>query len=118
MVLDSGLFLHRPLQSPLALEDDQGLILRVSHEQPVVTLYTCGPWCQGPVSIQALQILEGVDLKSMGHNSADYIHAVLEALSLSLSDREAFYGDPDWLANVDHVRSHLARRDVTVINPI
>jgi gamma-glutamyltranspeptidase/glutathione hydrolase len=62
-----------------------------------IDIYTCGPWCQGHVSIQALQILEGVGLKSMGHNSADYIHAVLEALSLSLSDREAFYGDPDFV---------------------
>ena len=62
-----------------------------------IDVYTCGPWCQGPVSIQALQILEGIDLKGMGHNSADYIHSVLGALSLAFSDREAFYGDPDFV---------------------
>jgi len=62
-----------------------------------IDVYTCGPWCQGPVSIQALQILEGYDLKGMGHNSADYIHHVLSALSLAFSDREAFYGDPDFV---------------------
>jgi len=62
-----------------------------------IDVYTCGPWCQGPVSIQALQILEGMDLNGMGHNSADYVHAVLEALSLAISDREAYYGDPDFV---------------------
>ena len=63
-----------------------------------VDVYTCGPWCQGPVSIQALQILEGMDLKGVGHNSPDYAHSVLEALSLAMSDREAYYGDPDFVA--------------------
>ena len=62
-----------------------------------IDVYTCGPWCQGPVSIQALQILEGIDLKGMGHNSADYIHSLLAAFNLALSDREAFFGDPDFV---------------------
>ena len=35
-----------------------------------VDVYTCGPWCQGPTSIQALNILESFDLQAMGHNSA------------------------------------------------
>ena len=60
-------------------------------------LYTCGPWSQGPVNIQVLQILEGFDLKAMGHNSGDYLHAVLEALKLAFADREAFYGDPEFI---------------------
>jgi gamma-glutamyltranspeptidase/glutathione hydrolase len=60
-------------------------------------IYTCGPWCQGPVTIQALQLLEAFDLKSMGHNSADYVHTVLEALKLAFSDRDAYYGDPDFV---------------------
>jgi gamma-glutamyltranspeptidase/glutathione hydrolase len=62
-----------------------------------IDVYTCGPWCQGPVSIEALQILEGCDLQGMGHNSADYIHTVLEALKLSFSDRHHYYGDPDFV---------------------
>ena len=62
-----------------------------------IDLYTCGPWCQGPVNIQALQVLEGMDLKGMGHNSADYIHHLLEALKLAFGDREAYYGDPDFV---------------------
>ena len=62
-----------------------------------IDVYTCGPWCQGPVSIEALQILEGCDLQAMGHNSVDYIHTVLEALKLSFADRHHFYGDPDFI---------------------
>ena len=59
-------------------------------------VFTCGPWCQGPVSLQALQILEGFDLKGMGHNSADYAHVLLESLKLAFSDRDAYYYDPDF----------------------
>ena len=53
-------------------------------------------WTQGPVLLQALNILENFDLKSMGHNSSQYIHTIVEALKLALADREAFYGDPDF----------------------
>ena len=62
-----------------------------------IEIYTCGPWCQGPVNIQALQILEGIDLKGMGHNSAAYIHHLLEALKLAFADRDGYYGDPDFV---------------------
>lgn len=57
-------------------------------------LYGCGPWCQGPMIIGAAQILSNVDLGSMGHNSANTIHYVTEALKLSAADREAYFGDP------------------------
>ena len=60
-----------------------------------IDVYTCGFWCQGPVVIQALQIMEGLDLQSMGHNSADYVHTLLESLKLAFSDRHAYFGDPD-----------------------
>ncbi len=53
-------------------------------------------WTQGAVLLQALNILEGFDLKSMGHNSADYIHTVTESLKLAFADRERFYGDPEF----------------------
>jgi gamma-glutamyltranspeptidase / glutathione hydrolase len=62
-----------------------------------IDVYACGPWCQGPVTLQALGILEGFDLKGMGHNSADYLHTVLEALKLAFADRHAYYGDPDFV---------------------
>lgn len=57
-------------------------------------VYTCGAWCQGPVLGQALNILDPAALKAAGHNSADYLHTVAEALKLAFADREAFYGDP------------------------
>ena len=57
-------------------------------------VFTCGAWCQGPVLLQALALLEGTELSSLGQNSADYIHQVAEALKLAFADREAYYGDP------------------------
>jgi gamma-glutamyltranspeptidase/glutathione hydrolase len=55
-----------------------------------------GFWGQGPALLQALAILQGFDLERMGHNSAEYIHTVTEALKLALADRDVFYGDPDF----------------------
>ena len=53
-------------------------------------------WSQAAVLFQALNILRHFDLRAMGHNTPDYIHTVTEALKLSLADRQAFYGDPDF----------------------
>jgi gamma-glutamyltranspeptidase/glutathione hydrolase len=58
----------------------------------------CGPWCQGPLVQQALNLLALEDVQAMGHNSAAYIHFVVEALKLCFADRGAYYGDPDWVA--------------------
>ena len=60
-------------------------------------VYSCGPWCQGPSLLMVLNILEGMELKKMGHNSTDYLHAVIEALNLSFADRDAYFGDPDFV---------------------
>jgi len=60
-------------------------------------IYSCRPWCQGPALLQALNIVEGFDLKSLGHNSPEYIHIVSEALKLVYADRERYYGDPDFV---------------------
>jgi gamma-glutamyltranspeptidase/glutathione hydrolase len=57
-------------------------------------VFTCGAWCQGPVLLQTMALLEGKDLARLGHNSADYIHHLTEALKLAFADREAYYGDP------------------------
>jgi gamma-glutamyltranspeptidase/glutathione hydrolase len=57
-------------------------------------IHTCGAWCQGPVLGQALNILDAGQLATAGHNSVDYLHAVVEAMKLAFADREAFYGDP------------------------
>jgi gamma-glutamyltranspeptidase/glutathione hydrolase len=69
-------------------------------EKPVVGSYgdyeffANGPWSQGPVGPLALQILEGIDLKNLGHNSPRYIHTVAQAIELAMADREGYMGDP------------------------
>ena len=75
----------------------------VGHEAPVTgrfrdtTIYSCGPWCQGPVVPQALQMLEDDDLETLGHNSPDYTHLLSQTLDLCFSDRDRFYGDPQFV---------------------
>ena len=72
----------------------------VGLEEPVKTtyrdieVYCCGPWCQGPVNAMTLNILEGYDLASMEHNSAEHIHLMASALDLAFADREQYIGDP------------------------
>ncbi len=56
--------------------------------------YGCGPWCQGPLLIQFLNMLENYDLDRLGHNSPEYIHLLLEVMDSAFADRENFYGDP------------------------
>lgn len=51
-------------------------------------------WSQGAVLLMALQILDGVDLRSMGRNSPCYVHTIIQALELAMADREAYFGDP------------------------
>ena len=53
-----------------------------------------GFWTQGPVMIEALNMLEGYDLKSMGQNSPEYLHTVVEVVKLAFADRDRYYGDP------------------------
>ena len=60
-------------------------------------VYTCGPWCQGPSLLLALNLLEGLDLREMGPGSAPYLHTVAEALNLAFADRHAYFGDPDFV---------------------
>ena len=58
-----------------------------------VEVYKLKQWTQGPMLLQALNILENFDLKSMGYNSTKYIHTVYQAMSLSFADRDFYYGD-------------------------
>lgn len=78
-------------------------------------LLTCGPWCQGPMLAQALLVLEEAGLATRGleHNSADYIHLVVEALKGVFADREHHYGDPAFVdVDVERLLSsaHAAAR--------
>ncbi len=52
---------------------------------------------QGPALLQMLNILENFDLQGMGHNSADYIHVLVEAMKLAFADRDTYYADPDFV---------------------
>lgn len=76
---------------------------RVQIEEPVrlrfrdYDIYTCGPWCQGPVLAQAAALLEAYDLAALGHNSPAYVHLLTEALKLVFADRERYYGDPEFV---------------------
>jgi len=73
---------------------------KVYLEQPVSTsykgieVYKLSSWVQGPVMLQALNILETMDLKAMGFNSAAYIHALYQVMNLAFADRDFYYGDP------------------------
>src|SRR5208337_5477049 len=53
-----------------------------------------GFWTQGPVMLEALNLLEGFDLRSMGQNSPEYLHTLVEAVKLAFADRDRYYGDP------------------------
>ena len=66
----------------------------VSTNYKGVDVYKLTHWVQGPVMLQALNILEDIDLKSMGYNTARYIHALYQAMNLSFADRDFYYGDP------------------------
>ncbi len=61
-----------------------------------ITVYKLPIWQQGPVMLQALNILEGMDLRAMGHNSPRYIHALYQTMNLAYADRDFYYGDPSF----------------------
>ena len=74
----------------------------VKIEEPVKTTYKgievfkLTSWTQGPAMLQALNLLEPLDLQSMGYNSGRYIHTLYQAMNLAFADRDFYYGDPDF----------------------
>jgi gamma-glutamyltranspeptidase/glutathione hydrolase len=60
-------------------------------------VYKAGFWTQGPALVETLNMLEGFELKKMGHNTSEYIHTLAEALKLAMADRDRYYGDPDFV---------------------
>ncbi|TMI74367.1 MAG: gamma-glutamyltransferase family protein [Bacteroidetes bacterium] len=73
---------------------------KVMTEEPLkvnykgIDVYKLQQWTQGPSMLQALNILENFDLKSMGYNSTRYIHTLYQAMNLAFADRDFYYGDP------------------------
>jgi len=73
---------------------------KVYTEEPVminykgIEVYKLTTWVQGPVMLQALNILENFDLKGMGYNTSSYIHALYQSMNLAFADRDFYYGDP------------------------
>lgn len=73
---------------------------KVLEEEPLMTtykgieVYKLQAWTQGPVMLQALNMLEQMDLKAMGYNSARYLHTLAQVMHLSFADRDFYYGDP------------------------
>ena len=87
---------------------------KVHVEEPVMTdykgvqVYKLNAWTQGPALLQSLNILENVDVKSMGYNSARYIHAVYQAMNLAFADRDFYYGDT-YVAPEEPVKGLLSK---------
>ncbi len=104
---------------------------QVRVEEPVkvsykgIDVYKLTVWTQGPAMLQALNLLEQVDLKSMGYNSARYVHAVYQAMNLAFADRDFYYGDPAFppeepvagLLSKDYAKARLAAIDWTRNDP-
>lgn len=73
---------------------------KVKIEEPMSTnykgieVYKLQQWTQGPVMLQALNMLENMDVKSMGYNSAKYIHSLCQVINMTFADRDFYYGDP------------------------
>jgi gamma-glutamyltranspeptidase/glutathione hydrolase len=90
---------HRANGGPLAAADLADFQVEVA---PALTgtygawqVAVCGFWCQGPVFLQMLNLLDGVDLRSLGHNSPEYLHRLIETVKIAFADRDAYYGDPN-----------------------
>ncbi|MEA2172801.1 MAG: gamma-glutamyltranspeptidase / glutathione hydrolase [Blastocatellia bacterium] len=87
---------------------------KVRIEEPVRTnykgieVYKFTAWTQGPAMLEALNILENLDLKGMGYNSARYVHALYQTMSLAFADRDFYYGDT-YFPPVEPMRGLLSK---------
>ena len=73
---------------------------KVQIEEPVMTtykdieVYKLTHWVQGPVMLQALNMMEQLDVRSMGYNTSKYIHGLYQVMNMAFADRDFYYGDP------------------------
>jgi gamma-glutamyltranspeptidase/glutathione hydrolase len=92
---------HRSEGGPLSLADLADFSVEV--ERPLTTTFgryeiaACGYWCQGPVLLEIFNMLEGLPLDALGHNSPAYLHRLVETIKLAFSDRDAYFGDPHFV---------------------
>src|SRR5207245_7135656 len=92
---------HRAEKGPLTAEDLASFEVEV--ERAIVGTYgpwqvgVCGFWCQGPVLLQMLNLIEGTDVAALGHNSPAYLHLLAETAKVAFADRDACYGDPHFV---------------------
>ena len=84
-----GLITEKDLATWKVLEEEP---LKVNYRG--VDVYKLQQWTQGPMMLQSLNMLEQFDLKSMGYNSANYIHTMSQVLNMTFADRDFYYGDP------------------------
>jgi gamma-glutamyltranspeptidase/glutathione hydrolase len=74
-----------------------------SYEEPVsydyrgLTLCKAGPWSQGPVFLQTLALLDGLDVAAMDPAGPEFVHTLVEAMKLAFADRDAWYGDVNFV---------------------
>ncbi len=108
---------HRAEKGPLTAEDLASFEVEV--ERAIVGTYgpwqvgVCGFWCQGPVLLQMLNLIEGTDVAALGHNSPAYLHLLAETAKVAFADRDACYGDPQFVdvpAERLLSRAHAAER--------
>jgi gamma-glutamyltranspeptidase/glutathione hydrolase len=118
--------------------EDGGLITmqdlsswKVRIEEPLhvnyrgIEVYKLPIWQQGPVMLQALNILENADVKSMGYNSPKYLHLIYQTMSLAFADRDFYYGDPYFppvepvagLLSKEYAKARFAQIDWNKNNP-
>lgn len=84
LLTEADLAAHRTRIEPSVAVDYRG-----------VEVHKLTVWTQGPAMLQALNLLEGLDLAALGYNSAAYLHAVAQAMHLAFADRDFYYGDPE-----------------------
>ena len=104
---------------------------KVKIEEPVMTnykgidVYKLTHWTQGPVMLQALNILENYDLKAMGYNSSRYAHTIYQSMNMAFADRDFYYGDPavppaepiKGLLSKEYAKSRMKQMNLTKNDP-
>lgn len=114
--------------APFELSDFEEFFARVEAPASVtyrgLTVYKHGFNSQGPALLQALNILETFDLEAMGHNSADYLHVLTEAMKMAYADRDSYYADPTFvdvpaagLLSKEYARRRAGDIDMTRAEP-